>query len=38
MKEIIPYDMQSGEYQRYRIDDIGSIANEARQMLNRKNN
>lgn len=31
------YDMQSGEYCRYRIDDIGSIANEARQMINGKN-
>lgn len=32
------YDMQSGEYCRYRIDDIGSIANEARQMINGKDN
>ena len=32
------YDMQSGEYHRYRIDDIGSLADEARQMLKGKGN
>lgn len=32
------YDMLSGAYHRYRIDDIGSIANEARQMINGKDN